>query len=105
MSEPQVSEDIAALQKVEQPAPEPITPSAPPITEAGLVGQIAHATNPTLVESIKKKLLISLEKHHSKGIIVHGHQECAGNPVPVGTAVIPVFVVKNKDWEAVELKT
>jgi len=32
-------------------------------------------------DSIKKKILISLEKHHSKGIVIHGHQECAGNPV------------------------
>ena len=22
-----------------------------------------------------------MEKHHSKGIIVHGHAECAGNPI------------------------
>ncbi len=36
----------------------------------------------TLITSLKKKLLISLEKHHSRGILVHGHQECAGNPVP-----------------------
>jgi len=25
--------------------------------------------------------LVSIEKHHSKGILVDGHQECAGNPV------------------------
>lgn len=93
------------------------------ITEAGLVGQIADGGNPALIEAIKKKLLISIEKHHSKGVIVHGHQDCAGNPVPdkkhkediLKTAeiirsfvpeeipVIPAFVVKNKDWEALEL--
>ncbi len=95
------------------------------ITEAGLVGQIARSDNPALVEGIKKKLFISLEKHHSKGIIVHGHQDCAGNPVPdekhkedilktaeiirsfvpERTPVIPIFVVKNKDWEVISLKT
>ena len=52
------------------------------ITEAGLVGKLARdEQNQTLLDSIKNKLDISLQKHHSKGIIVHGHQECAGNPV------------------------
>lgn len=51
------------------------------ITEAGLVGLLANNPSPDLLESIKKKLLISKEKHNSKGIVVHGHQECAGNPV------------------------
>lgn len=52
------------------------------ITEAGLVGRLAQEElDQGLLDSIKNKLEISLEKHHSKGIIVHGHQECAGNPV------------------------
>ena len=51
------------------------------ITEAGLVGQLANNPKHYLLNSISQKLSISLEKHHSKGIIVHGHQECAGNPV------------------------
>lgn len=52
------------------------------ITEAGLVGKLSkESTEENLIGSIKNKLDISLEKHHSKGIIVHGHQECAGNPV------------------------
>lgn len=52
------------------------------ITEAGLVGLLSKdSTDRRLINSLKKKLLISLEKHHSKGIIIHGHQECAGNPV------------------------
>ena len=50
------------------------------ITEAGLVGQIAKA-DPTILESIKNKILISITRHLSKGIVVHGHQECAGNSV------------------------
>lgn len=94
------------------------------ITEAGLVGQIAGETNPTLVEAIKKKIFISLEKHHSRGVIVHGHQDCAGNPVPdekhkedilktaeiirsfvpPQTPVIPVFVIRqNGVWDTIEL--
>lgn len=53
------------------------------ITEAGLVGQLAIETpDPKLLESIKFKVVdVSIGKHHSKGIVVHGHQECAGNPV------------------------
>ncbi len=52
------------------------------ITEAGLVGKLARSkTGDALYESIKQKVLISLEKHKSRGIVVHGHGECAGNPV------------------------
>lgn len=52
------------------------------ITEAGLVGKLSQEdTDQALLDSIKNKLDISLDKHHSKGIIVHGHQECAGNLV------------------------
>lgn len=59
------------------------------ITEAGLVGLLSKITSTAsnaadsqkLLESIKNKIQISLDKHHSKGIVVHGHQECAGNQV------------------------
>ena len=52
------------------------------ITEAGLVGVLSKRNvDNNLIKSLKKKILISLEKHRSKGIIIHGHQECAGNPV------------------------
>jgi len=68
------------------------------ITEAGLVGKLARLQLPSqsdggqaqenpdqaLLDSIKNKLDISLDKHHSRGIVVHGHQECAGNPVEDG---------------------
>lgn len=52
------------------------------ITEAGLVGVLSKQNvDNNFIKSLKKKILISLEKHHSKGIIVHGHEECAGNSV------------------------
>lgn len=51
------------------------------ITEAGIVGILANNPSKEFLEDLKKKVLISVEKHHSKGILVHGHQECAGNPV------------------------
>lgn len=94
------------------------------ITEAGLVGLLARNPDNKLLKSLKSKILISLEKHHSKGIIVHGHQECAGNPVEddqhkkdvLKTAqtiaalikndiqIIPVFVKRSeKEWAVEEL--
>ena len=95
------------------------------VTEAGLVGKIAtDEVDQTLLNSLKFKIVdVSADMHQSKGIIVHGHQDCAGNPVEDEThrqqtkkaaklikslvgdiPIIPVFVVK-KDlkWEAVEL--
>ncbi len=51
------------------------------ITEAGIVGILANNPSKEFLDDLKKKVLISVEKHHSKGIIIHGHQECAGNPV------------------------
>jgi len=96
------------------------------ITEAGLVGLVAKKNvSKSLLNSLKKKILISLEKHHSRGIIVHGHQECAGNPVadaqhkkdvlkaaktisaliPKNTQIIPVFVTRSASsgWIAEKL--
>jgi carbonic anhydrase len=91
------------------------------ITEAGLVGLISNNPSSELLESIKKKVLISVEKHHSKGIVVHGHQECAGNPVDdqihrqdtlkaasvihsivPNLEVKPLFVIKNENGWIVE---
>lgn len=51
------------------------------ITEAGLVGLLANNPSQDLLDSVKGKVRISVEKHHSKGVIVHGHQNCAGNPI------------------------
>jgi carbonic anhydrase len=52
------------------------------ITEPGLDGMLANISeaDPRLVDLIRK-IEISTDKHHSRGIIVHGHQDCAGNPV------------------------
>ena len=51
------------------------------ITEPGIVGIISKGVSKDFANNLKKKILISLEKHHSVGIIVNGHAECAGNPV------------------------
>lgn len=95
------------------------------VTDAGLVGKVSkEGVDPKFLNELKAKILISLEKHHSKGIIVHGHEECAGNPVDeethkkdilrsvevikslVGTSVpvIAAFVKRSDgDWVVEEL--
>ncbi len=95
------------------------------ITEAGLVGVLSKEdASSDLMDSIKRKLLISLEKHKSSGILVHGHQMCAGNPVddkthrrdvleavervkrmvPENTKVLGLFVIrKDNSWVSEEL--
>ena len=55
------------------------------ITEAGLVGILSHNPSQAFLDNLKAKILISIEKHHSKGIVVDGHAECAGNPVDDAT--------------------
>lgn len=96
------------------------------ITEAGLVGKLSKdEIDPSLNESLRFKIVdVSMGKHHSKGIIAHGHQECAGNPVDDEThkkdiikaadfirsiapniEVIPVFVIRNNgSWEVSPLE-
>ena len=78
------------------------------ITEAGLVGLLANHPSVELLSSIKKKVLISLEKHHSKGIIVHGHTACAGNPVEdelhKEQTITAASVIRNFVTEDIEVK-
>jgi carbonic anhydrase len=78
------------------------------ITEAGLVGLLANNPSAELLDSLKKKVLISVEKHHSKGIIVHGHQHCAGNPIEdelhKEQTITAASVVRNFVTEDIEVK-
>ncbi len=50
------------------------------ITEPGpdkiMASALASDINP-----IRKKVLISVEKHHSRTVAIAGHHDCAGNPV------------------------
>ncbi len=43
--------------------------------------KIANNPSEEYLDTLKFKLSVSIDKHHSKGILVDGHQECAGNPV------------------------
>ena len=50
------------------------------ITEPGADKFVAQA-NPAALDYLKKKVIISYEKHGSRIIAVAGHYDCAGNPV------------------------
>ncbi len=51
------------------------------ITEAGPIKIIAENKDKKLIEAIKYRLNISVNKHHSRLIFVVAHYDCAGNPV------------------------
>jgi carbonic anhydrase len=53
------------------------------ITDAGLVGKLAKEdVDKMLLDGLEFKVaVVSIGKHKAKGVVVHGHQECAGNPV------------------------
>lgn len=51
------------------------------ITEAGPNKIVADQQDMIVINSIKKKLDISISVHGSKVIAVVGHYDCAGNPV------------------------
>ena len=50
------------------------------ITESGPNLILAENSNKTLVKSILARLKISIEHHHSIGVAIVGHHDCAGNP-------------------------
>ncbi len=51
------------------------------ITEPG-PNKILCDQNPSnIIDSIHKRISISINKHYSNGIAVVGHEDCAGNPV------------------------
>jgi hypothetical protein len=51
------------------------------ITEPGPIKYLSEQ-DPAMLESIRKRVMISVEKHHSTVIAVAGHHDCAGDPVP-----------------------
>ncbi len=52
------------------------------VTKAGLDGIFSKKdVDLQVYDAVKSMLLVSVDKHHSYGIVVHGHEECAGNPV------------------------
>ena len=55
------------------------------ITEAGPDGILARMASYETINSIKKRIDISIQKHGSKHIAVIAHHDCAGNPVDANT--------------------
>ena len=87
----------------------------------GLLRHLPGAENEGYVENMLQNIQVSLTAHNSKGIIMAGHQECAGYPIPgdqkrkevvdaanllrgkfAGIEIIPVFVVENEGGWKVE---
>jgi hypothetical protein len=50
------------------------------VSEPGPNRILAGETDATALESIKRRVKISVEHHQSVGIAVVGHHDCAGNP-------------------------
>jgi len=50
------------------------------ITEPGPNKILSEGKDASIIESLKKKVAISVEKHNSRLIAVIGHYDCAGNP-------------------------
>ena len=57
------------------------------ITDPGPIKILSENTDIASVESIKKRVAISTDKHGSKNIAIVGHYDCAGNPVNRETQV------------------
>ncbi len=51
------------------------------VTEPGPIKVLAEGNDHTTLESIKKRIDISVNKHGSSVIALVGHHDCAGNPV------------------------
>lgn len=55
------------------------------ITEPGPIRVLAENTDKPTIESIKRRVEISTEKHDSVHIVIVGHHDCAGNPAEKAT--------------------
>ena len=51
------------------------------ITEPGPVKVLAEQTDRQMLDSIFKRVAISVKKHGSQTIVICAHADCAGNPV------------------------
>lgn len=51
------------------------------ITEPGPNRILSEEGNASIIEQLKKKVAISVEKHGSQIIAIIAHHDCAGNPV------------------------
>ncbi len=70
------------------------------ITEPGPVKILTAPENSPAIESIKKRVEISIKKHGSNLIAAVAHHDCAGNPVRKETQIIQLSEAINvvKSW-------
>lgn len=52
------------------------------VSEPGPNGILAEGADSQTLDSIERRVRISVEQHDSVGIAVIGHHDCAGNPSP-----------------------
>ena len=57
------------------------------VTEPGPIKALSQNSDSATVESIKKRVDISVFKHHSNLIAIVGHHDCTGNPLDKETQV------------------
>jgi len=50
------------------------------ITEPGPDKALSENKTLDIIESVKRRMLISIEKHRSKIVVIAGHHDCAANP-------------------------
>jgi len=65
------------------------------ITEPGPNKILAENSPPQIVESIRNRIEISLNKHKSNLIVISGHYDCAGNPTTMENQIIQIRKAKD----------
>jgi len=70
------------------------------ITEPGPDKVLSENKSMDIIESIKRRVLLSIERNSSKNIIIAGHHDCKANPVEekVHYRQIKESVDKIKEW-------
>ncbi|MFC2049597.1 carbonic anhydrase [Chloroflexota bacterium] len=61
------------------------------VTEPGPNKILAENKDMAIIESIKRRIKISVEHHDSKLVAVVGHHDCAGNPADKATQIAHIL--------------
>lgn len=61
------------------------------VTEPGPNKILADNKDAGIIESIKRRVRISVERHNSKIVAVVGHHDCAGNPTDKDTQIAHIL--------------
>ncbi len=71
------------------------------VTEPGPIKVLAEGDDLTALESIKRRIDISINKHGSSVIALVGHHDCAGNPVDrsIQESQLRKSVEKIRSWK------